>query len=290
MNKDALNISDSIPKFGTIEFAIKDDDEKNAIEEVKDDSDNAEKQVSMMKLLCNSRFTLAAISSTLCYFTYSFMEPILATRLLDFQLTTTQIGMFFAILPIFYIPSSIAVQFFPVWIEKRLTMILASLFSAFSFLFVGPSLMFHFNDSLLLMAIGQGLVGVFIPYLLIPGLPEMVDSTLPLYPGQEREVNDLSSGVFAAFLGIGQVLSPPYGSYMTAAYGFRTTSDVVAIMCFVFALVYFYLGNGPEAIRLTCENYQKMKKTDQLLGDDRDETVSHASKRSKLSKLSSMML
>ena len=82
-------------------------------------------------------------------------------------------------------------------------MILAGLFSAFSFLFVGPSQMFGFSDSLLLMGIGQGLVGVFIPYLLIPGLPEMVDCSLPLYPGEEREVNDLSSGVFAAFLGIG---------------------------------------------------------------------------------------
>ena len=153
--------------------------------------------------------------------------------------------MFFAILPIFYIPSSIAVQLFPTWIEKRVTMIVASLLSAVSFLFIGPSQMFGFNDSLMLMGIGQALVGVFIPYLLIPALPEMVDFALPLYPGQERETNDLSSGIFAAFLGIGQVLSPPYGSYMTAAYGFRLCSDVVAIMCFVFGLLYFILGNGP---------------------------------------------
>ena len=169
----------------------------------------------------------------------------MAKRLLDFNLTTNQIGMFFAILPIFYIPSSIAVQLFPTWIEKRVTMIVASLLSAVSFLFIGPSQMFGFNDSLMLMGIGQALVGVFIPYLLIPALPEMVDFALPLYPGQERETNDLSSGIFAAFLGIGQVLSPPYGSYMTAAYGFRLCSDVVAIMCFVFGLLYFILGNGP---------------------------------------------
>jgi len=76
--------------------------------------------------------------------------------------------MFFAILPIFYIPASIAVQFYPSWIDKRVTMIFASLFSSIAFLFVGPTLMFGFKDSLLLMGIGQALVGVFIPYMLIP--------------------------------------------------------------------------------------------------------------------------
>ena len=82
------------------------------------------------------------------------MEPILATRLLDFNLTTNQIGMFFAILPIFYIPSSIAVQLFPIWIEKRVIMIVSALLTSISFLFVGPSLMFGFADSLVLMCVG----------------------------------------------------------------------------------------------------------------------------------------
>ena len=152
--------------------------------------------------------------------------------------------MFFAILPIFYIPASIAVQFYPSWIDKRVTMIFASLFSSIAFLFVGPTLMFGFKDSLLLMGIGQALVGVFIPYMLIPGLPEMVDSSIPLFPGQENETNDLSSGIFNAFLGLGQVLSPPYGSYVTANYGFRTTCDLVAVICFVFAVLYFFIGGG----------------------------------------------
>ena len=82
------------------------------------------------------------------------MEPILATRLLDFNLTTNQIGMFFAILPVFYIPSSIAVQWFPIWIEKRVIIIVSALLTSFAFLFVGPSLMFSFDDSLALMCVG----------------------------------------------------------------------------------------------------------------------------------------
>lgn len=52
---------------------------------------------------------MAALSSALCYFTYSFMEPILAERLVEFDLNSMQIGFFFAIWPVFYIPASIIV-------------------------------------------------------------------------------------------------------------------------------------------------------------------------------------
>ena len=42
-----------------------------------------EDRVTITKLLCSARFTMAALSSALCYFTYSFMEPILAERLVE---------------------------------------------------------------------------------------------------------------------------------------------------------------------------------------------------------------
>ena len=43
--------------------------------------------------------------------------------------------------------------------------------------------MFGFPNSLVLMGIGQALVGIFTAFMMIPGLPEMVESTIPLYPG-----------------------------------------------------------------------------------------------------------
>lgn len=131
------------------------------------------------------------------------MEPILAERLKSFNLTTLQIGWFFGIFPIFYIPSSVMVQLMPRWLEKRVIMITAALLSAVAFLFVGPSQIFAFPNTLLFMAIGQALAGIITPSLMIPGLPEMVESAMPRFPGQERRVNDLSSGIFNAFLGFG---------------------------------------------------------------------------------------
>ena len=125
---------------------------------------------------------MAALSSALCYFTYSFMEPILARRLVEFNLTQLQIGYFFAIWPIFYIPASILVQFVPQYVEKQVTIILSAIMSGVAFIYVGPSQLLGFSNSLVLMGVGQALVGIFTATMMIPGLPEMVESMKPKFP------------------------------------------------------------------------------------------------------------
>ena len=45
--------------------------------------------------------------------------------------------------------------------------------------------------------------GLVDPFVLIPSLPEMIDAAIAKYPDYEYKINDLSSGVFNAFLGIG---------------------------------------------------------------------------------------
>ena len=92
--------------------------------------------------------------------------------------------------------------------------------------------------------------------MLIPGLPEMSDSVIPFFPGQEREVNDLTAGFFNSFLGLGQVLAPTYGSFMTETVGFRLTVDIVAIFFVTFGLIYFVLGDGPKAFRSTIAGFR----------------------------------
>ena len=70
----------------------------------------------------------------------------------------------------------------PRWVDRRVTIITSAFFSGVAFIFVGPSEMFGFPDSLVLMGVGQALVGIFTAFMMIPGLPEMVESTIPLYP------------------------------------------------------------------------------------------------------------
>ena len=159
--------------------------------------------------------------------------------------------------------------------------------SGVAFIFVGPSEMLNFSNSLLLMGIGQALVGIFTAFMMIPGLPEMVESTIPLYPGQERDVNDISSGLYNAFLGFGQVIAPAYGSFVTEAVGFRWTSDIVAIICFVFALVYVLIAGGIEAFGKTfCGDKAETKSPlnlSGLKGQDDGQYSTHSMNRSRSS-------
>ena len=48
----------------------------------------------------------------------------------------------------------------------------------------------------------------------IPALPEMAESASERFPGQEKEVNSMSAGLFQSFLGIGFLIAPMYGSIL----------------------------------------------------------------------------
>ena len=92
-------------------------------------------------------------------------------------------------------------------------------------------------------------MGLLSPLMLIPALPEMITAATMYFPTQKAEINDISAGVFNAFLGIGQLCAPTYGSWMFERTGFRVTSDIVALICLVFSIIYLVLGDGIKAFQ-----------------------------------------
>ena len=48
-------------------------------------------------------------------------------------------------------------------------------------------------------------------------------------------------------------MAPAYGAIVTEAVGFRMTADIVAIICFFFAVVYFALAGGLTAFKTSCK-------------------------------------
>ena len=115
---------------------------------------DSEVNIGTFELLRNARFFFAASSGTLGYFLYGFMEPILAFRVKEFNLDQVSIGMFFIIMPIFYIPMSIMVQWVPNGVEKRAILIFAAFISFFANLCAGPSQIFDLPDTIWMMAVG----------------------------------------------------------------------------------------------------------------------------------------
>jgi hypothetical protein len=96
-------------------------------------------------------------------------------------------------------------------------MIFSSGLSSLALLTVGPSYIFGFPDSLRLMIVGQLILGLFMPFTLIPGLPEMTDSALVHYKKSQHErVNNLACGLYNTVLGVGEVAGPLYGTFVAA--------------------------------------------------------------------------
>jgi hypothetical protein len=89
-----------------------------------------------------------------------------------------EIGLVFSILPTFYITSCLLINKIPRGIEKRGILIFAALISYVALSLCGPSKMWGLPDSLLILCIGLGLQGFFVASLIIPTLPEMIDSAL----------------------------------------------------------------------------------------------------------------
>ena len=65
-------------------------------------------------------------------------------------------------------------------------------------------------------------------------------------------MNNISSGIFSAASGLGEVIGPLFGAAMYEYSGFRMTSDVVAMITFLYVIVFiFVLTNGMTSLRNT---------------------------------------
>ena len=95
------------------------------------------------------------------------------------------------------------------------------------------------------MIIGQALRGILDPFTLVPALPEMIESVLPEYPMEaETQINDISSGIFNMFLGLGQIIGPMFGATVTQLIGFETCCDIVAMICLLYSILYYLFADG----------------------------------------------
>ena len=76
--------------------------------------------------------------------------------------------------------------------------------------------------------------------LCIPNMPEMMVALREQYPDCDLEhANSLLSGMLMAGFGAGQAIGPLLGSFMYQISDFQTTQNVVSLIAFATALLYF---------------------------------------------------
>ena len=133
----------------------------------------------MGRVVSSARVCLGLGFAALCYFAFGYFEPILALRLNEpsYNLSTLMVGVIFALNAFFYIVGSPLLQFIPKNIEKRAIMLTGSLIVAACLILHGPS---HYlglpDDSLILLSVGFSLLGLFLPLMLVPCLPEIIEA------------------------------------------------------------------------------------------------------------------
>ena len=102
---------------------------------------------------------------------------------------------------------------------KRSLIIIGLFLTIFANLLTGPSTLAGLPDSLVIIGIGQGFMGLFGPLLVVFSLPLMIDIVdaefTHLSEKRKSQAYDFSSGLFNSFLYFGQISGPIYGTNMT---------------------------------------------------------------------------
>ena len=167
--------------------------------------------------------------------------------------------MIFAIQPLLYILGTVAAPILiPKWVEIRITLITASLFLGLCYLLIGPV---YEDVNLTVMLIGLTISGFMMGLQIIPNMAEMMYATKLKYPMCDLDyANSLLSGLFNCCFAIGQGMGPLIGSAIYQVSNFRVMCDVVAVVVCSFAILYFVIAGGVEAISKTCQGYRDRKK------------------------------
>ena len=88
--------------------------------------------------------------------------------------------------------------------NKRLTLFLGCLFTAVCFLFTGPSRLLFENEKLSLIIVGYFSTGIFIAFINVGCLPEMLRSAhIELEGTAGTELHDLASSLHNILAGFG---------------------------------------------------------------------------------------
>ncbi len=89
---------------------------------------------------------------------------------------------------------------------------------------VGPSQMLGFSLSSTTTMVGLCIMGLGVGMIIIPVLPDMIESAEDSYQGMDiDQLHNSISGLFIAAQGVGETLGPVLGSVFEEFYGFRTS-------------------------------------------------------------------
>merc|ERR1719446_61538 len=121
---------------------------------------------------------------------------------------------------------------------KRKLMVIAFICESLCQILIGPSKLLGLPDLLWIIVVGNAMNQFLFAFAFIPTCPEMVEATQLRYQSTHPRLNDLTSGIFNVFFGIGSLLGPQMSTIFMSWYGYRTSCDIFMCICFVLSIIY----------------------------------------------------
>jgi len=198
-------------------------------------------KITYRDLLSHKRVALAVIAVAVFVMNQSFLEPILSTTLFRFGLNEHNVGLIFALQTVTFAITTRLVHLVPQYFDKRSIITPAIIFSGIIAFLYGPSELLGLPNELWVICAGFGISGIFLAFGLVSVVPEMINALSYKYDSENPKLNDLVSGLFNAGFGMGQIIGPLAGSFLTHTTTYRTACDLVAMSIILFGLAYCVL-------------------------------------------------
>jgi len=184
---------------------------------------------------------LARLLSTLCYW---FLDPILGLQLVELGMNDNNTGFVFALYSATWAIGSPVVGYICQYVNRRVVILVSFLLLAVSLLFVGPSVILGLQPSIPMALVSLSFLGLSVAGCYVPLVSEIVEA-IETEESQRDQVADKISVLFCMLTALGSFLGPLSAGAITDATSFRFTTDVFALIAFVFALIYFLMSVIP---------------------------------------------
>jgi MFS family permease len=224
-------------------------------------------KLSFCGILSNPKLFFSLFCGCIAFFNGTLLEPVLALRLLDFNFSENEIGLYFAAFVIVYTFTALSIERWPKSIDTRVYLILGFVMAILALLCSGPSLFLGFIDKPVIILIGLILLAISIAAHMVLSLPETLKWANLFFPDDEDHNSNFCSGYFNSFLGVGQITAPLFSSLLTFSIGYRSMYDVAALINVVAGTLYFVGVNGCQAFKNSndkkdSKSYDSLEKTE----------------------------
>ena len=184
--------------------------------------------------------TFGIIGGYLSVSSYVFLDPILSDFMdAEYGIKEEVVGLIFLGQGAGYLLFCLTYPYFIEYMPRRLVIHTMGIISAVAILLYGPSYLLGLRASLHVTVTGLVMGGFFNGGYQVPLTSEVIKNGEDFVGFNNKQFNDLFSGLENTALALGEVIGPLIGNFLFRRYGFRTTCDVMAAVNLLFFVTYY---------------------------------------------------